>query len=277
MTKPSPHSEPLLNLDDSITALTPPPEFVERARELGVEFEEGDVERLGLYLAILLRANERLNLTAITDPAAAWNRHILDSLTLVPILAQVAQDGAPEGPESGSSGGIRVIDVGTGGGVPGMPLAVVLPRIHMTLLEATGKKAQFLTEAVRRLGLSNTSVVCERAERAGQDHRAHRERYDVAIARALGPMAVLTELTAPLVKPGGFVLAVKGARAADELEEAKKAMGLLGVRHVQTIDTPTGKIVVLEKTTRTPRLYPRRDGEPKRSPLGVDKRSTREG
>lgn len=279
MTKPVPHTEPLFQFDQAaITPLTPPPDsqFEARAHDLGVEFEEGEVSRLGHYLALLLAANERLNLTGITDPAEAWTRHILDALTLVPIIAQLMQDRAESARPSTSASStpptLSIIDVGTGGGVPGIPLAIVLPAVKVTLLEATGKKAQFLREVVKRLALPNVTVMCERAEKVGQDHRVHREQYDIAIARALGPMATLVELTAPLVKPNGLVLAVKGAKAAEELEEAGKAMGLVGVRHLQTIDTPTGKIVVLEKTTRTPRLYPRRDGEPKRSPLGVEKK-----
>lgn len=278
MTKPAPHSEPLFQFDEgSIAPLVPPPGFVERARELGVEFDEGDVERLGKYLALLLAGNQRLNLTGITDPAEAWNRHILDALTIVPVLAQLMQDRAESAePVGGAVEPLRVIDIGTGGGVPGVPLAIVMPDVRVTLLEATGKKVQFLNEVVKRLSLKNARVLCDRAENIGQDHHDHREKYDVALARALGPMVVLVELAAPLVKQGGLVLAVKGAKAAEELEEASKAMGLVGVRLLNTVETPTGKIVVLEKTIRTPRLYPRRDGEPKRAPLGIDRKPKRE-
>jgi 16S rRNA (guanine527-N7)-methyltransferase len=242
--------------------LAVPADFVEKARALGVEFDPGDTERLGLYLAMLLQVNAALNLTGITDRAEAWTKHILDAMSLVPVLAELVQN-LPEGEEF-----LNVIDVGTGGGVPGIPLAIVMPQVRVTLLEATGKKADFLEAAIYKLKLPNARVLCDRAERIGQDHKTHREMYDVAIARALGRLNVVAELIVPLVKQGGHALAVKGAKAAEELAEANDVIGMLGARHVQTLDTPTGKIVVLEKASRTPRLYPRKNGEPKRLPLG---------
>ncbi len=238
--------------------LSPPESFLSAARDLGIVFDPGDVQRLGRYLALLLEANRSFNLTAITQPDEAWTRHILDALTLVPLLAQVQSPSRP-----------RVIDIGSGGGVPGIPLAIVLAAMDFVLLEATGKKAQFLRAAALDLGLHNATVIQGRAEALGQDHRGHRERYDAATVRAVGHLAVVAELAAPLVRPGGLVLAVKGAKAETELAEAAKAFGLVGARHAATIPTPTGRVVVLEKATRTPRMYPRRDGEPKRSPLGL--------
>jgi 16S rRNA (guanine527-N7)-methyltransferase len=261
--------------------LAPPADFVDRARELGVEFEPGDLERLGRFLALLLDANKTHNLTAITDPAEAWTRHILDALTLVGPIAALSEPPAQAGGEAGadspdpgenperSDAPLSIIDIGSGGGVPAIPLAIVLPDVRFTLLEATGKKVEFLARAIDILGLRNARVLSGRAERVGQEHKVHREKYDAATARALGHLAIVAELAGPLVTPGGVVLAVKGAKADQEVEEAHKACGMLGLRHVQTLPTPTGRIVVLEKTTRTPRLYPRKDGEPKRTPLGV--------
>jgi len=253
---------PAIQIAPSIVALPAPADFIEHARAIGVEFDPGDTERLGLFLAMLLEANAMLNLTGITDPAEAWTKHILDAMTLVPVLAELLNN------RTGEQDYLSVIDVGSGGGVPGVPLAVVMPSIRMTLLEATGKKADFLNTVIERLNLSNARVVCDRAERVGQDHKVHREAYDVAMARALGRLNVAAELIVPLVRQGGHALAVKGAKAAEELAEAHDVIGLLGARHAQTIDTPTGKIVVLEKASRTPRLYPRKNGEPKRLPLG---------
>lgn len=233
-----------------------PAGFVEAARELGVEFEASDLERLGRYLAMLLAANEVVNLTAISDAEQAWTRHVLDSLTLMAPLSELEE-------------GARVIDVGSGGGLPGIPLAICMGHLRFTLLEATGKKAQFLRAASAALGLTNVEVVNERAEAAGQDHRDHRERYDAVVARAVGPMSVIAELTVPLAKEGtGRVLLVKGQRAEEELASAKAALHLLHAVHAGTIETPTGKIVVLEKPRKTPRAYPRAAGEPKRRPLG---------
>lgn len=292
MTKPP--SDP--QRPASAPILTPPEAFPEQVRALGVEFETGDLDRLGHFLGLLLEANESFNLTAITDPAEAWRRHILDAMTLVPVLASIAESSPPaqdaaEGAhesgsepvqgqrltwaarESGASAGAGgkgggVIDIGSGGGVPALPLAIVLPDFRFTMVESTGKKAQYLDRTAKALNLSNARVLNDRAENLGQS-REHRERYDVAMARALGHLAVVCELCAPLVRPGGVVVAVKGQKADQELAESKRALGWLGLRHVETIDTPTGRLVILEKTTRTPRTYPRKAGEPARVPLGV--------
>jgi len=247
--------------------LAAPKAFISAAEELGVAFDPGDVERLGLYLADLMAANEAMNLTAIRDAGEAWSRHILDSLTLVGALADLP-DGA------------MVIDVGTGGGLPGVPLAVCMPSLQFTLLEATAKKVDFLRRVVAHLGLKNVRVVEARAEVAAHDRGAktgtgrqggHREAYDAAVARAVGRLATLSELVIPFVKVNGRALLIKGEQADIEVEEAGEALRMLNAVHVTTMPTPTGRVVVLEKRVATPRLYPRRDGEPKRSPLGVGK------
>ncbi|MGH7132685.1 MAG: 16S rRNA (guanine(527)-N(7))-methyltransferase RsmG [Phycisphaerales bacterium] len=240
--------------------LMPPPEFLADASALGLEFEPGEVEQLGRFLGMLLEANKSFNLTAITEPTEAWRRHILDALTLVPVLAGL--EGEDEGAE------LKVIDVGSGGGVPGVPLAICLPRVRFVLLDATGKKCEFLRRAAADLGLKNVEVIQGRAERLGQEHKVHREMYDAAIARAVGSLSILSELCLPLVKVGGVFLAIKGAKAEEELAAAGKAIKMLGGEHDQTIVTPTGKIVVVAKVARTVRIYPRADGEPTRVPLG---------
>jgi 16S rRNA (guanine527-N7)-methyltransferase len=268
---------------DPIAPLTPPDGFASAAASLGVEFDPGDVERLGRFLALLLHANETTNLTAITDPVQAWTKHILDALSLVPVLASLetvestkTRDDADERPAAKGVDGaepvarqLSVVDIGSGGGVPAIPLAIVMPNVWFTMVESTGKKVEFLNRAITELGLTNARVLQARAETLGQEHKVHREHYDAGIARALGHLAVVAELCGPLVRPHGIVIAVKGAKAEQELGETAKAMGLLGLRHVQTSETPTGRLVIMEKTTRTPRTYPRKDGEPGRVPLGV--------
>lgn len=257
------------------TPRPPPPEFEQNGRALGIDFEPGDIERLGRFLGLLFEANKVTNLTAITEPEQAWTKHILDALTIVPVLASLqlppedTKVPAPPTTNAVAPYRLRVADVGSGGGVPALPLAIVMPDVHFTLIEATGKKADFLESAVGALGLKNAQVLRERAERIGQDHKLHREKYDAAMARALGHLAIVVELCGPLVRPHGVVVAVKGAKAEEELAETGGALGLVGLRHVETVTTPTGKLVLLEKTARTPRLYPRRDGEPSRVPLGV--------
>ncbi len=265
MTKPPAHGpRPALPTEP----LTPTQEFLDRASEAGIEFDGEDLPRLGRYLAMLLAANEVMNLTAVREPAEAWLRHILDSLQLLPMLADL-----PEG--------AKVIDVGSGGGLPGIPLAITMPHLKFTLLEATGKKVDFLAHTVTTLGLTNCTVVQARAEAAGQNRgergpdgrqNAFRESFDAVLARAVGPMPVIAELTVPLAKVGGLILLVKGEKAESELAEAAAALHALKAVHESTVMTPTSRVVVLGKQSATPRTYPRADGEPKRSPLGVKKR-----
>lgn len=248
----------------------PPAEFFSAASAMGVEFEPTDVPLLGQFLQLMLEANRKINLTAITDPGEAWRKHILDALSLVGVIASAGVVAAQALEAAGEkAGAMKVIDIGSGGGVPAIPLAIVMPDVRFTLVDSTGKKVEYLQGTSNELDLKNVRVLNARAEMLGQDHRVHREKYDVATARALGHLAVVVELCGPLVRPGGIVIAVKGAKAEQELEEAKDALGKVGLRHVQTIETTTGRLVILEKTTRTPRLYPRRDGEPSRVPLGV--------
>jgi 16S rRNA (guanine527-N7)-methyltransferase len=250
---------------DSIGPINPPDGWLERCQEIGVGIEPSELEKLGRFLAMLMHANSRMNLTSVRDLQEAWDRHIFDSLTLIPLLADLP-DGA------------TIIDIGSGGGLPGLPLAIALPQLHFTLMDATKKKCDYLEQAAAALGLEHVRVVCARAETLGQDRgkkiatgriNAHRESYDLAMARGVGQIAMLSELTVPLVKIGGLVLMTKGQRAEAELTDAKQALHMLHAAHAGTVDTPTGRIVVIEKLRRTPRDYPRRDGEPKRSPLGI--------
>jgi len=243
-------------------ARTPPDSFLDRLREIGVELDADETGRLGRFLALMLWANTRLNLTGISSPEEAWDKHIADALTLLAPLSDLADE-----VERTRGTGIRVIDIGSGGGVPGVPLAIALPSAKVRLVESTRKKCVFLEWVSDQLALRNVKVTCDRAERAAAPGSNFREQFDAAIARAVGPMVVVSELTLPFVRVGGLALLVKGARADEELESAKGAIGLLGAAHAGTLDTPTGRIVVLEKRSPTPRAYPRREGEPKRSPL----------
>lgn len=255
---PAPAPRPAPEFPPASGTLAPPPEFTALCAEFGLSLEPAELDRLGRYLWLLLETNKTHNLTAIRDQSEAWTRHIFDSLTLIPALAELPA-------------GARIIDVGSGGGLPGIPLAIAMPTLRLTLLEATGKKADFLRHAIAPpptgLGLANAEVLAARAESAARDPLG-RETFDAAVARAVGPTAVIAELTIPFVKPGGLIILVKGERAEEELAAAKQALHLLHTHHAGTIQTPTGRLVVLEKQRPTPKLYPRRDGEPKRAPLG---------
>jgi 16S rRNA (guanine527-N7)-methyltransferase len=218
----------------------------------GLSIDERSEALLRRYLELLLETNRSFNLTAITDPGEAWSKHVLDSLTLLPDLRELAT-------------GCSVIDVGSGGGLPALPLAIALPALRFTLLEATAKKARFLEQTARELGLGNVSVTCDRAESVGRG--PERERFDAATSRAVSRLPVLLELTLPLIKNGGLSLSIKGEQAALELEEAKNALLVLKAQVEDTRRTPTGVVIRIRKTAPTPSKYPRRPGEPKRSPL----------
>ncbi|MBL4591641.1 MAG: 16S rRNA (guanine(527)-N(7))-methyltransferase RsmG [Phycisphaerales bacterium] len=170
----------------TIEALTPPAGWIERANELGITFNDGEVEQLGKYLALLMDANTRMNLTAIRDVDEAWDKHILDALSLVPLMSELEDNAS-------------VIDIGSGGGLPGIPLAIVMPKVWFTLVDATAKKCKFLEETAEALGLTSIRVINDRAERLGGDigertpngrQGAHREHYDLVVARAVGRMAM---------------------------------------------------------------------------------------
>ena len=218
--------------------LAPPDGFGARLHEIGVDLDGPVIARLGDYLARLLAMNEQMNLTAIEDPGAAWERHVLDALTLLPLLAAL-------GP------GSRLVDVGSGGGLPGIPIAVARPDLRVTLVEATQKKAAFLSAVAGALELAGVSVHAERAEQlaAGELHGA----FDAVTARAVGRLAMLVPLTAPFARTGGLVLLVKGQRADEELAEAARVIAAEGCAHEKTVATPTGRVVVLRRGAGEPK------------------------
>jgi 16S rRNA (guanine527-N7)-methyltransferase len=209
------------------------------------------IQQLEQYIDRLLHATEEFNLTAIRHREEAWERHIVESLRIVPLLGA----------------GKNLIDVGTGGGLPGMVLAIARPDLAVTLLEATTKKARFLESTAKTLGLCNVQVVAERAEDAAKPHSPLRESFDIVTARAVAPLRVLLELTTPFMKISGLFVAIKGERANEELHEAAKAMTTLGVTLEGTHRHPSATVLLMRKTSATPVKYPRRAGEPKRNPL----------
>jgi len=207
--------------------------------------DAGQHDKLGRYLDCLAAANEMMNLTRITDRPAAEIHHVGDALTLLPFL--------PAGP-------LRLADVGSGGGVPGLPLAIVRPELDVWLVEATKKKAAFLEKAAAELGLGNVHVLALRAEEVGQFE--HREAFDVAAARAVATLDWLAEWCLPLLKLKGKMLAMKGKRAAEELPAATIAIRLLGggkpiVHPIELPDTDSHVVIEIGKQQRTDLKYPR--------------------
>jgi 16S rRNA (guanine527-N7)-methyltransferase len=212
--------------------LAPPEGFAGRLASIGVSLDEPTIARIGDYLARLLAMNELMNLTATKDPAEAWERHGLDALTLLPHLAAIGPGG-------------RLVDIGSGGGVPGIPLAIARPDLRVTLVEATQKKAAFLGAVAAALGLTNVTVRAERVEQLAKS--SLRASFDVATARAVARLVTLVPLISPLVRPSGLMVLIKGQRAEEELAEADWVLRKQHILHEQTAATPTGKIVVLRR------------------------------
>jgi 16S rRNA (guanine527-N7)-methyltransferase len=209
------------------------------------------------YAELLQIWNQRFNLTAIRDPDEIWSRHFLDSLTCLRAMRSTPKN--------------RVIDIGTGAGFPGLPIKIVYPEIHLTLVESIGKKADFCTEVVQKLGLENVDIIPSRAEELGR-HPDHREQYDWAIARAVAPMPILAEYLLPFVRVGGKMLAQKGKDGEMEAAKSNNAFTTLGgelerVLPVFLPGTEARTLIVVAKTHETSVRYPRRVGIPSKRPL----------
>lgn len=213
-----------------VVALAAPVDLAARAAALGVTLASDTVLQLGSYLALLLAMNEAVNLTAITEPAEAWSRHILDALSVLPELASLKE-------------GARVLDVGSGGGVPGIPIAIARPDLRVTMLDATEKKVAFLRAVIERLGLENAEAVRGRAEELAKPPLA--ASFDAVTARAVAKISALLPWTAPFAKRGGRLVLIKGERAPIELAEAHKPLRRFRATHERTVTTPTGRVVVL--------------------------------
>jgi 16S rRNA (guanine527-N7)-methyltransferase len=234
----------------------------ERTATMGLVLSGEAVGRLIAYQSLLEDWNARVNLTGDASFDAMLDKHLMDSLTPLTV------DGLlPEG--------AAVIDVGSGAGLPGIPLAVLRPDLKITLLDSLQKRVKFLESAIGALGLPNVTAVHARAEDAAHDTR-YRERFDIALARAVAALPVLLELLLPFVKTGGKSLAYKGPSVEDELVTGKRAAFLLGggppeAIGVSALALPEYRhcLVVNEKRFHTPGQYPRKAGTPGKSPLGI--------
>lgn len=217
-----------------------------------------------LYAERLLAENARADLTSSgTDRETIYRRHFAESLALLEVLEARGE----------LSASTHLIDVGSGGGFPGLPIAIVRPDLHVTLLEATARKTDFLRAIAAGLVLDNVTVVQARAEDAGRDP-AHRGAYDVALARALAPLSVLLELTLPFLRTGGLLAAPKGSAAPREIAESGPALEALRGEIIETSPLvvpeatgPAPALILVRKMAATPDRYPRRTGIPKKRPL----------
>ncbi len=215
--------------------------------------DEEKMDKLRKYQSFLLLSNKQFNLTSITDPNEVLIKHFYDSLSPLEHLSIADK---------------KVLDFGSGAGFPGLPFAIFMPSAHVTLLDATKKKCDFLAECVKLLGLKNVEVVHSR----GEEFIA-RESFDVVTARAVAALPILLELIAPLLKVGGLFLAMKGANGEKELLESQKALKTLGLKlsRQEEYELPEGMgkrvNLVFEKLSKTPKRFPRLYADILKKPL----------
>ena len=229
-----------------------------RTAAAGLALTAEQIAQFAVYNEMLLDWNTRMNLTALTAPNDVAVKHIIDSLTAYDAPLFDAAE--------------ALIDVGTGAGLPGIPLAVYAPHIEVTLMDALAKRVRFLTEVTRAMHLTNVRCIHARAEEAARakEHRAH---YDIAVSRAVARMPVLLEYTLPFVRVGGSVLALKGRAYAEDAAEARGAAerlggGAIAARPVQLPGLDDVRaILTVVKERPTPKAYPRRAGQPEQCPL----------
>jgi 16S rRNA (guanine527-N7)-methyltransferase len=227
-------------------------------KELGIEAAEEKLEKLIAFMGIMLEWNQNINLTAITEEKEVFIKHFLDSATC--LSTGYIKDG------------MKVIDVGTGAGFPGIPVHILQKGLKTTLLDSLNKRVTYLDEAVKMLGLKDITTVHARAEEAG-NNKIHRECYDIVLSRAVASMSVLCEYCMPFIKVGGYFLCQKGPDIGDEMKEAGLAIRTLGgiLKEVLEYHLPFSdikhNIIIIEKITATPTKYPRKPGKPAANPI----------
>lgn len=231
-----------------------------RLKACGIPFDPELPEKLLRYHALLMDWNTRMDLTAVTDEAEMMDRHYVDSLMALR-FGLIPRKG-------------RMIDVGTGAGFPGMPLALACPEMQVTLMDAQQKRLTFLQAVIDELQVRNVTLVHSRAE-DGARLPLHREQYDLAVARAVAPLAVLAEYLLPYVRVGGSALCWKGPALQEEMQQGRRAAHLLGGK----VEEPIGcefpgrawqhLLLPIQKKEKTARQYPRKAGTPGKSPLGA--------
>lgn len=228
----------------------------ESLKELNMEISEKQLNQFYNYMNILIEWNKVMNLTNITEPEGIIQKHFVDSLT---VLKSIKENDS-------------IIDVGTGAGFPGIPIKIAFPETKITLLDSLNKRIKFLEEVINKLELKNIETIHGRAEEVAHNKK-YREKYDIAIARAVAPLNVLSEYLLPFVKIGGYAICMKGVKGKEEAVEGKNAIKILGgeITNSREFNLPNTEmartIIEIEKIKNTEKKYPRKAGTPTKMPL----------
>lgn len=232
--------------------------LINGSNELNIDLNDKQKVQFIKYKELLKEWNEKINITAITEDDEIDIKHFLDSLTA---FESELLDGEK-----------KIIDIGTGGGFPGVPLKIINDKLDVTLLDSLNKRIKFLDIVIEELGLDNIRAIHGRAEEFSRTDE-YREKYDICISRAVASLDTLSEYCIPFVKQHGFFIAMKGPGVEDELKDAKNAIELLGgkVRGLVEVDIPNSDrnhtLLIVEKVRKTPSKYPRGGGKPRKKPL----------
>lgn len=220
------------------------------------EIDDNKIQKFYDYMNLLVEWNKKINLTAITEEKDIILKHFVDSLTVLKYIKENKS----------------IVDVGTGAGFPGIPLAIMNDSLKITLVDSLNKRINFLNEVCNKIKLKNTKAIHSRAEEFGQDNN-YRESYDIAISRAVSNLTVLAEYLLPLVKVGGKIICMKGPDIEEELKQAKSAIDILGGKFERCDNFCLPKsdisrnIIIINKIKETPKKYPRKAGTPVKTPL----------
>lgn len=231
-------------------------ELIEKAKKVNIEIDNKKEEQFYKYMELLLEWNEKINLTAITEPNDIILKHFIDSITINKYIEQ-----------SNS-----IMDIGTGAGFPGIPLKIMNQNKKITLVDSLNKRINFLNEVCKEISLENIQCIHARAEELANDLK-YRENFETVVSRAVARLNVLIEYMLPFVKKGGLCICMKGPNIDGELEEAKNAIKVLGgkIKSVESFFLPDSDIernvIIIEKVTETPKKYPRKAGLPSKQPI----------
>lgn len=231
-------------------------EITNMAQSVNEELSLQQCEKFYDYMNLLLKWNEKINLTAITDPKEIIIKHFIDSIIIKKHIKENS----------------KLVDIGTGAGFPGIPLKIADDTIKVTLVDSLNKRIKFLADVINKLELKNIDAIHARAEEIGQNKK-YREQYDIVTSRAVAKLNILAEYMMPLVKTGGQCICMKGPEVEEEIESSKNAIHILGgeIQKIESFVIPNTDIkrtiIIINKITQTPSKYPRKAGTPSKTPL----------